>query len=144
MLGSICGQLKKELLFPHSGMWSPWWDTQPLVVFQPVWAHTCLNLPVCSPGFHQRCAWGRGGCCWAARSYIGGKGKICWCGLYGVLGRTGRIVGKASSWYCLGNLYIWHLRDRIHGKMGFILILIVSESVSFQMENTATQLEEQW
>lgn len=58
-------------------------------------------------------------------------------------GRMESIVRKASSWYCPGIICVGHSGYKIHGEMGFILILVVSEIVSFQTENTATQLEEQ-
>lgn len=101
---------------------------QHLVGVQPVCAQASRNLYICSPQSRWRGAWGRGGCSWSVRSHLQGKGRNCWCGLCGMSGRMESIVRKASSGCYPGIICIGNSGYKIHKKIAFILILIISKS----------------
>ena len=141
MLGSVRGQLRRELLFLAAvrdllgGLLSSaalGWRVAPL----------CPCPSTCSPRSWCRVREGEEGA-WSAGSHLRGKGRNCLFGLCGVLGRMESIVRKASLQCCPGVIRVGRSGCKIRGKMVFILLHLVSGSVSFQVENTATQLEEQ-
>lgn len=134
----------REACCSCSSMWSPWWAAQLCSIWlsssQSVHMHpsSCMSAaPGWAEGVHE-----------GEEDAVGLSGQTfgenCWCGLYGVSGRTESIVKRLRDGTCHpGIICIGHSGYKIHEKMGFILIFFVSESVPFQLGKTATWLAEQ-